>query len=136
MKKNRFLLAALLTALANGGLFYLASARAMRAGIPGADNQAALLFIPLLWIAAGLVLVLLAAWLLVIGRRIPPERVIRPAAALRKEDGGLRLRFLIPAGILMLMGYGLFASFLSAAYALSGGALLVLLRAWQQAART
>lgn len=135
MKKNRFLLAALLTALANGGLFYLASARAMRAGIPGADNQAALLFIPLLWIAAGLVLVLLAAWLLAVGRRIPPERVIRPAA-LRKEDDGLRLRFLIPAGILMLVGYGLFASFLSAAYALSGGALLVLLQAWRLAAQT
>ena len=133
MKKNRFLLAALLTAQANGGLFYLASARAMRAGIPGADNQAALLFIPLLWIAAGLVLVLLAAWLLVIGRRIPPERVIRPA--LRRKDGGPDVLFLAVTGILMLMGYGLFASFLSAAYALSGGALLVLLRAWQHAAR-
>lgn len=142
MKKRTFWAAMCLVSLLHGGVFYLASLRAMRQGIAGTDNQAALLFIPLLWIAAGAVLLLLNICTLVSGRKIRRERRIYlteifqlsglPGAEKRKK-----IVSLAAAGALMVFAYSLFARepFSAAAYALTGGLLLAFLFTWGQAAR-
>lgn len=50
MKKYTFWLSMLAVSLMNGAIFYVCSADIMRSGIEGVDNQASLLFIPMLWI--------------------------------------------------------------------------------------
>ena len=142
MKKWTFWAAMCLASLLHGGVFYLVSLRAMGRGIAGADNQAALLFIPLLWIAAGAVLLLLNVCTLVSGRKIERERRIYlteifQLSGLSEAEKRSRILLFAAAGILMAFAYSLFARepFPAAAYALTGGLLLAFLFTWRQAER-
>lgn len=140
MKRNRFWAAMCLTSAVHGLMFYQASRGAMANGIPGADNQGALLFIPLLWLAAAVVLVLLNGYTLLLGRKIKREQQIGLNAVFhfanqKMGDKAGRAAFLAMTAVLMLFGYSLFASGLGGAYAVSGGLLLVLLYAWRNAAK-
>ena len=59
MKRLPFWLLMFLLSWANGLIFFQLTFAVMRRGIPDVDNQGALLMIPLFWIAAAIVLVLL-----------------------------------------------------------------------------
>ena len=142
MKKWTFWAAMCLASLLHGGVFYLVSLRAMQQGIAGADNQAALLFIPLLWIAAGAVLLLLNVCTLICGRKVRRGRRIYlteifQISGLPGTEKRSRILSLVAAGVLMAFAYNLFARepLSAAAYALTGGLLLAFLFAWRQAAR-
>lgn len=141
MKKWTYWGVMCLVSLANGICFFCASLDTMRRGVSGVDNQAALLFIPLLWIAAVLVLVLLNACTLIQGRRIQHGtaialRSVFDFSGLSDKTRADRALYLGMSAILMLFAYSLFASkLLSLAYALTGGLLLLFLYAWRQAAR-
>lgn len=140
MRKWTFWFVMCLVSLGNGLLFFQASLRAMQCGIDGVDNQGALLFIPFLWILAGLVLLVLNLYTLVRSRAIPHGRPIhllrlfRLTALSRRALAG-RILFFAVTIALMLFGYALFAAeaLWAAAYALTGGLLLLLLYAWQKA---
>lgn len=140
MKKYTFWLSMLAVSLMNGAIFYVCSADIMRSGIEGVDNQASLLFIPMLWILAVFVLFALHAAAWVQGRNIPGEQKIRLLAifrlsALPAKEKAHRVAFLIAVCLLMLFGYGLFADqpVWAVSYALSGGMFLLLLYAWKNA---
>ena len=126
--------------LLNGACFYRASLGAMQQGISGVDNQAALLFIPALWVIAAAVLVAINVSAAVYGRAIRRDHRICPLdifrlRGLRGRELAGRITFLVVAALLVLFGYGLFAAEVvwSAAYALSGGMLLVCLYLWGRA---
>ena len=138
MKKRTFWFVMCLLSLLNGTCFYWGSLAAMAQGIEGADNQAALLFIPILWITAVLVLITLNIYTLLWGRKIHSDCRIRLwtvfcFAGLKGNKAVVRVVFLTITLLLMLFGYALFASygFTAAAYALSGGLLLLCLYQWQ-----
>lgn len=140
MRKWIFWLTMCLVSLLNGVCFFLGSLAAMGRGVEGVDNQAGLLFIPVLWILAGMVLLGLNACTFVYGTRIQPGcrihlREIFRFAALKAGERVGRGAFLAATGLLMLFGYALFASdsVIAAAYALSGGLLLLCLYTWQKA---
>ncbi|MDE5748628.1 MAG: hypothetical protein K2I21_13760, partial [Acetatifactor sp.] len=67
MKKWYFWFSMFTVSLLNGAMFYIASAGAMNRGIDGVDNQAGLLIIPMLWIMAILVLIVLNVFTLIYG---------------------------------------------------------------------
>lgn len=141
MKKWSFWAVMCMVSLANGGFFFAGSLHSMRQGVSGADNQAALLFIPLLLITAVFVLVLLNIYTLICGIKINRERTVdffelfHLSGISRKAWVG-KIVFIAITCLLTLFGGCLFApGCLSAAYALSGGLLLVLLYAWVGAAR-
>ena len=137
MKKWIFWTAMCLTSILNGMIFFAASLNSMRHGIDGADNQAALLFIPMLWIAAGLVLIGLNGYTWIRGMSMEKGQmlyvsgVFKLSGLSRRAKIG-RISLFVGTSLLMLFGYGLFASepILSIAYALSGGVLLLLLYTW------
>lgn len=140
MRKWTFWTAMCLVSILNGAFFFWASANSMRQGINGVDNQAALLFIPLLWIAAGFVLIALNVCTLIRGMTIETGQIVCISgvfklSGLSRSAMAERISFLVGTGLLMLFGYGLFApgTVLSAAYALSGGMLMLLLYAWKMA---
>ncbi len=141
MKKWTFWMIMCLVSLANGACFFAASLSSMRAGVSGVEHQAALLFIPLLWIVAVIVIALLNACTLIQGRRIRRESVITlrsvfDLSGLSDKAHADRVLFFGASAVLMLFAYSLFASkLLSSAYALTGGLLLLFLYAWRQAAR-
>lgn len=139
MRKRTFQCAAILTSLLNGALFYQVSLHAMRRGADGLDNAAALLMIPLLWLVAGAVVAAIDLYILWHGRKVERNRKIdltaffRPSAWTKREVPA-RIGFLALTGGLMLFAYALFPleGLWSAAYALSGGALLTLLYVWSR----
>lgn len=141
MKKRTFWASMCLTSFLHGGAFYLASLQAMRRGIVGTDNQAALLFIPLLWMAAGTVLLILNVCTLIFGRKIKRERRIYLTEIFQYSgcsgaEKRNRILLFASAGVLMAFAYRLFAQepFSAAVYALTGGLLLTFLFTWSRAA--
>ena len=113
----------------------------MNRGLNGVDNQAALLFIPFLWIIAVFVLVVLNICTLIRGMNIKKEQIIHlldvfHLSGLSKRAKISRAGFIIITCFLMLFGYSLFAAerMWSVAYALSGGILLLFLYTWKRAA--
>ena len=142
MRKYQFWFLMCALSVVNGWFFYRTSLRAMERGAEGVDNQAALLFIPLLWIMAVFVLLLINLYTLIQGKhirrstRISLVTLFRPAGLSRAErlERGV---FFIVTGLLMLFGYALFAGegLWAVAYALSGGGLLLCLYAWQTSGR-
>lgn len=141
MKKWFFWTAMCAASLLNGGAFFGASLYAMRQGVEGVENQAALLFVPFLWVLAAFVVVLINIYTLICGIKIETGQMIRLLDPLRlsglspKARAG-RIVFMAITSLLMLFGYSLFAAEVvwAAAYALSGGALLLFLYAWRKAA--
>ena len=138
MKKWTFWTAMCLVSILNGAVFFTASLNSMQRGIDGADNQAALLFVPLLWIAAALVLVGLNVYTLIRGMAIKKGQMICVSgvfdlSGLSRRAAAGRISFFVITCLLMLFGYCLFASeaVLSIAYALSGGVLLLFLYVWK-----
>lgn len=138
MKKWTFWISTCLVSILNGAAFFSASLNSMQQGIDGADNQAALLFVPLLWIAAALVLVGLNVYTLMRGMAIEKGQTICVSGifdlyGLSRRAAAGRISFFVMTCLLMLFGYSLFASetILSIAYALSGGVLLLFLYVWK-----
>lgn len=124
----------------NGCLFFGASFNAMQRGVDGVDNQAALLFVPFLWIIAAFVLILLNICTLIGGIKTEKKRLIClldmfHLSGLSKGEKAGRIVFLTTTLLLMLFGYSLFAAEIAWAttYALSGGILLLFLYAWKKA---
>lgn len=141
MKRLPFWVLMCLLSLVNGLLFFQMTFALMRRGIPDVDNQGALLMIPLFWIAAAIVLVVLNIVTFVDGRHIPPNVKADPLAAFRfkglnrREMAG-RVAFLTIAAFLVYLAFHFSHDerLLSAAYAITGGLLLILLYGWRHAA--
>ena len=140
MKKWLFWFSMFAISLLNGAIFYKASASAMNRGIDGVENQAGLLFIPILWIMAIYALVVLNAFTLVRGRKIERNQKIAlldlfRLSKLSAKEKTVRVAFIITACLLMLFGYSLFATekIWAISYAITGGILLLLLYAWEKA---
>ena len=141
MRRLPFWMLMCLLSLMNGLLFFQMTFALMRRGIPDVDNQGALLIIPLFWIAAAIVLVLLNIITLVEGRHIPKDAGVDPLAAFRfaglkgREKAG-RVVFLAAAALLVYLAlhFDYHQRLLSAAYAITGGGLLMLLYGWRRAA--
>lgn len=140
MRKRYFWLLQLLVSLLHGLCFYKATLGAMRHGIDHVDNQAGLLFLPILWLFAAAVLLAAQGYVLARGRRIAGKRRISPRvffqfAGLKRKAIAGRAVFFALDGVLMLFAYRLFAGqgVWGVGYALSGGALLLLLSVWHSA---
>ena len=140
MKKWVFWSAMCTVSLVNGAFFVGGSAGVMGRGIAGTDNQASLLFIPVLWLMAIWVLAALNLCTLLAGIQMEKGRTIHPLevfhlSGLSRRAKASRAGFFLAAGLLMLFGYALFAPDMPWAigYALSGGLLLLFLNAWIRA---
>lgn len=140
MKKWAFWATMCALSILNGGCFFGGSASAMNRGLEDVDNQAALLFIPLLWIIAGMVLLAMNLSTLARGMRMERNQRIDLSelfqrAGLSPRAKAHRTVFLIMTSLLMLLGFLLFAEEImwAALYALSGGALLLTLYVWRRA---
>lgn len=141
MKRLPFWLMMCVLSVVNGLIFFQLTFAAMGRGIPDVDNQGALLMIPLFWIAAAIVLILLNIVTLVDGRHIPKGTGVDPLAAfrfagLRGCEMARRVIFLVIAALLVYLAlhFDHHARLLSAAYAVTGGALLILLYGWRSTA--
>ena len=141
MKKWIFWIAMCAVSLLNGAAFFGASLGVMQRGLDGIENQASLLFIPFLWIIAAFVLIVINVYTLIRGIRINKGQMITlfdvfhfSGLSARAKAG--RITFITTTCLLMLFGYSLFASQIiwAAAYALSGGVLLLFLYVWRKAA--
>lgn len=139
MKKWAFWIMMCVVSILNGVFFFGASASAMNQGVDGVDNQAALLFIPLLWIIAVLVLIAINIYTLVQGSKIERNQTISlleifQLSGLSKKVKKLKIAFLLITSLLMILGYSLFAQEMiwAVSYALSGGLLLLLLYTWKE----
>lgn len=142
MKKWFFWFSMFAISLLNGILFYIASVSAMNRGLEGVDNQAGLLFIPVLWIMAIFVLIVLNVFTLVRGIKIAKNQKITllnlfQLSGLSTKRKVFRVVFFIATCLLMLFGYTLFAAetIWAVLYALSGGILLLFLYAWRIASK-
>lgn len=140
MKKWAFWSAMCAVSLINGAFFFGGSASVMGRGIEGTDNQASLLFIPVLWLMAIWALAALNLCTLLSGVRMEKGRSIHPLevfhlSGLSRRTKASRAAFFLAAGLLMLFGYALFTPDIPWAigYALSGGLLLLFLNAWARA---
>ena len=121
----------------NTAVFIGITWRLMQNGISSVDNQAALAFIPVLWIEAVIVVFTLNLAVLIFGRKIKRARRISCTEIFRLSEcsGGEkagRLFYLVITLLLMLFGKGLLMPELlwAVVYSLSGGALMFLLFAW------
>lgn len=141
MRRLPFWMLMCLLSLMNGLLFFQMTFALLRRGIPDVDNQGALLMIPLFWIAAAIVFVVLNIVTFVDGRHIPRNAKADPLAAFRfqglnrREMVG-RVVFLAIAALLVYLAFHFshHERILSAAYAITGGLLLILLYGWRCAA--
>lgn len=141
MKRLPFWLLIFLLSWVNGLIFFQLTFAAMGRRIPDVDNQGALLMIPLFWFAAAIVLILLNIVTLVTGRHIPRGAGVDPLAAFRfaglkgRKMAG-RVAFLIVSALLVYLAlhFDHHERLLSAAYAITGGTLLMLLYGWRSAA--
>lgn len=140
MNKYQFWLIMCLTSILNGAFFYRASASAMERGLEGVENQAALALIPALWVLAGLVVLAINVAALISskdiqrGYRFSFRQLFQFENLSQRERVG-RTGFFTATVLLMLFGYALFwpEGIWGVGYALSGGALLLCLYAWQRA---
>lgn len=141
MRRLPFWMLMCLLSMMNGLLFFQMTFALLRRGIPDVDNQGALLMIPLFWIAAAIVFVVLNIVTFVDGRHIPRNAKADPLAAFRfqglnrREMVG-RVVFLAIAAFLVYFAFHFshHERILSAAYAITGGMLLILLYGWRCAA--
>lgn len=123
----------------NGLLFFAGSYSDMQRGLEGVDNQAGLIFIPILWVLAAVVLLLINVCTLVRGRGLDKDLRIRflnvfHLARLPKGAAAARVSFFAFTVLLMALGYYMFANrFCSVLYALTGGAFLLSLYVWKHA---
>ena len=139
MKKWTFWIVMCAVSLLNGATFFGASLGVMQRGLDGIDNQASLLFIPFLWIIAAFVLVVINAYTLIRGIKIGKDQMIGLFdvfcfSGLSAKAKAGRIVFITMTCLFILFGYSLFASQIiwAAAYALSGGLLLLFLYAWRK----
>lgn len=138
MKKWTFWAATCSVSILNGLLFFAGSYSDMQRGAGGADNPAGLLFVPILWALAAMVLLLINVCTLIRGKGLDKELRVRflnvfHLAGLPK-GAAARVCFFAFAALLMAFGSFMFADRLcSILYALTGGALLLLLYAWGHA---
>lgn len=139
MKKWAFWITMCVVSILNGVFFFGASVSEMNQGLDRVDNQAALLFIPLLWIIAVLVLIAINIYTLVQGSKMERNQTIRlldtfQLSGLSKKVKVFKIAFLITTCLLMILGYSLFAKEViwAICYALSGGVLLLLLYTWKK----
>ena len=141
MRKGLFWLVTCVISLWNGLFFFLGSRASMMRGIPDVDNQAALLFIPLLWIIAAAVLLFLNGCTLICGSRLKKGYRFHPGRLFRME--GLRRGELVcRAGLLLLSALVLLyaacvcapnGNLMDAAYLLTGVLYLLCLYLWYRA---
>ncbi len=141
MRKRTYELLLIALALGNGVLFILASLAEMQKGVEDVDNQAALLFIPVLWIPAGAVVLGLILFILLRGRKLEKDMVFHPQRLFDLQGLGRgrivsRITLFGVTAALMLFGFWLFVRepFLAGFYALTGGALVLLLYVWTRSA--
>lgn len=138
MRKWIFWVIMCLISILNGLLFFKTSSDAMQRGIEGVDNQGALLFIPILWIMAAIVLFAINLYTLIYGRKIKNDHKIHIInmfylAKQSKKEILSRMVFFGVTCLLMFFGYSLFAaSIWSVAYAVSGGLLFICLYIWHK----
>ena len=140
MKRLPFWLLMCVLSVVNGLIFFQLTFAAMGRGIPDVDNQGALLMVPLFWIAAAMVLVALNIVTFADGQYIPRGAKADPLAAFRfrglnrREMVG-RVAFLTIAALLVYLAFHFshHERILSAAYAITGGMLLILLYGWRRA---
>lgn len=138
MRKRIFWVIMCFISILNGLLFLKTSSDAMQRGIDGVDNQGALLFIPLLWIMAAIVLFAINLYTLIYGRKIKNDYKIQIInifylAKQSKKEILSRMVFFGVTCLLMFFGYSLFAaSIWSVAYAVSGGLLFICLYIWHK----
>lgn len=139
MKKWGFWAAMCGVSILNGLLFFAGSYNDMQRGLEGVDNQAALLFIPLLWILAAITLLALNGFAFVHGRGLDPALRVRffhvfHFAGLRKGAAAARVSFFVFDILLMGLGCQIFTNRLcNALYALTGGVYLLFLYVWTHA---
>ena len=121
--------------------FFQGTLEAFNKGIPGVDNQGALLFIPAFWVMAAAALVVFALWTLWIGRawiergyRFSLSGMIFFARRSRREKRWGAVFFLL-TGVLVWRGLLLFHSsdLWTALYLASGLVLFLLFYFWLQA---
>ncbi len=132
--KKKFIILTIAVLIFNCVMFTLGGMAAFRAGDGGVENQAALILIPAFLVpAAWVVTAVLAALILIVGLAAKMS-AIDPAEIFKMSGLGVfakifRAGYLAFALFLMLFGFLLLTpEWLSAGlYALSGGALLVLL---------
>lgn len=142
MRKQLFWLTMCLISIFHGFCFYQASAYAMNCGISNVDNQAALLFIPFLWVFAVGVLCVINGYAYLAGRKIGKSTKLNLLelfclSGLTRESRSDRFVFFSITFLCMLLGYWLFAiaKIWSLAYALSGGAYLIFLYTWLRSSK-
>lgn len=121
--------------------FFQGTLEAFYRGIPGVDNQAALLFIPAFWVMAAAALIVFALWTLWIGRawiergyRFSLSGMIFFARRSRREKRWGAVFFLL-TGVLVWRGLLLFhpSDLWTALYLASGLVLFLLFYFWLQA---
>lgn len=121
--------------------FFQGTLEAFYRGIPGVDNQAALLFIPAFWVMAAAALIVFALWTLWIGRawiergyRFSRSGMIFFARRSRREKRWGAVFFLL-TGVLVWRGLLLFhpSDLWTALYLASGLVLFLLFYFWLQA---
>lgn len=121
--------------------FFQGTLEAFNKGIPGVDNQGALLFIPAFWVMAAAALVVFALWTLWIGRawiergyRFSLSGMLFFARRSRREKRWGAVFFLL-TGVLVWRGLLLFHSsdLWTALYLASGLVLFLLFYFWLQA---
>lgn len=141
MKKRSFWLMMTGISLFNGLMFFLTSLSAMKKGAEGLDNQAGLIFIPLLWVMAAGFLLVLTAFTLMIGFAIKKDRKIGFSEIFKFRGLSVpakvgRICFIGFSGVLMIFALALFTGEPLGAimYSLSGGVLLISLWTWLRAA--
>ena len=141
MRRALYWMAMCALSIANGLLFFQMTLALMRRGIEGVDNQGALLMMPLFWLTAAVVLLLLNLATLVDGRHIAKGDKVDPFVVFRFQGlsgRGIagRAAFLVLTAFLVYLAFhfDLRERLLSAAYAVTGGLLLVLLYGWRSAA--
>ena len=121
--------------------FFQGTLEAFNKGIPGVDNQAALLFIPFFWVMAAAALIVFALWTLWIGRawiergyRFSLSGMVFFSRRSRREKRWGAVFFLL-TGVLVWRGLLLFHSsdLWTALYLASGLVLFLLFYFWLQA---
>ena len=87
MRRALYWMAMCALSIANGLLFFQMTLALMGRGIEGVDNQGALLMMPLFWLTAAVVLLLLNLATLVDGRHIAKgDKVTVPIACLTESS--------------------------------------------------
>lgn len=121
--------------------FFQGTLEVFRRGIPGVDNQAALLFIPFFWVMAAAALIVFALWTLWIGRvwiergyRFSLSGMVFFSRRSRREKRWGAVFFLL-TGVLVWRGLLLFypSDLWTTLYLASGLVLFLLFYFWLQA---